>query len=129
MVNLTLFCALVGVEGDAFSVKIEDSEAVGDLKDAIKLKKENALKAIDADMLKLFLGLKPDGTWLASSSDDVKNLKRGEKTTVIEDLTHEDKELPGEYGLDEVLEGMPEPKTKEIHVLVAVPEQQLHILS
>lgn len=39
-------------------------------------------------------------------------------------MIDEEKELDGEYGVEEVLEGLPNPKTKEIHVLVVVPEQE-----
>jgi Crinkler effector protein N-terminal domain len=123
MVNLTLFCALVGKKGSPFPVTIEDSETVSDLKDAIKLEKENALKEIDANKLKMYLAKKQDA-WLASSSDEVNDLKRGEKTSRIDALTHGNLKLQGEYGLDEVLNGMAEPKAREIHVLVVVPDLQ-----
>ncbi|ETP25969.1 hypothetical protein F441_01219, partial [Phytophthora nicotianae CJ01A1] len=116
-----LFCALVGVKGNAFSVTIDASESVDDLKKAIKKEKENKIKC-DADELQLFLAREGDDKWLESSTDDVKKLKKGEKTALIEALTHEDHALDGEFGLEEVLEGMPEPKTKQIHVLVVVPE-------
>jgi hypothetical protein len=53
----------------------------------------------------------------------VKQLKKGEKTALIEALAQEDNELQGESGLQKVLKDMPEPKTEEIHVLVAVPKQ------
>jgi Crinkler effector protein N-terminal domain len=33
---LTLFCAVAGQKGSAFPVKIDESESIGDLKDAIK---------------------------------------------------------------------------------------------
>ncbi|KAJ0395985.1 hypothetical protein ATCC90586_000004 [Pythium insidiosum] len=119
---VTLVCALVGVKGNAFAVDIDASKSVDHLKKAIKKKKENDLKAIDADKLQLFLAKKGGDTWLESSTDDVKKLKKGEKTALIEALTHEDNELQGEFGLQKVLKDMPEPKTKQIHVLVVVPE-------
>ncbi|KAG2795240.1 hypothetical protein PC112_g22716 [Phytophthora cactorum] len=64
-----------------------------------------------------------DGAWLESDSEDVKKLKKGEKTVAIEALTSEEKELQGESGLQKVLTGMPKPSTDQIHVLVVVPEQ------
>jgi hypothetical protein len=57
--------------------------------------------------LQLFLARKGDGTWLESSTDDVKELKKEEKTALIEALTHEDNELQGESGLQKVLKDMP----------------------
>jgi hypothetical protein len=116
---VTLVCALVGVKGNAFPVDIEASQLVGHLKKAIKKENEKTITC-DARELQLFLAKKGDDTWLESSTDDVKKLKKGEKTDLIEALTHEDNELDGEFGLDEVLEGMPEPKTKQIHVLAVV---------
>jgi Crinkler effector protein N-terminal domain len=113
-----LYCALVGEKGSAFGVDIDANESVGDLKDAMKRKQ---MYGFASSKLQLFLGKKRKDTWLDSSSDDVKNLKKGEKTPLIEALTHEDNELQGEFGLDEVLEGMQVPTTKEIHILVVVP--------
>lgn len=115
---MTLFCALVGVKGNAFSIDIDASKSVDHLKDAIKTKNEDI--TCPARKLELYLAKKGD-SWLDSSTDDVKKLKKGEKTALIEALKHEDNELDGEFGLEEVLEGMPEPKTKQIHVLVVVP--------
>ena len=100
-------------------MKIDATESVHDLKKAIKQKQ---MYGFASSKLHLFLGKKSEVTWLDSSSDDVKNLKKGEKTSLIETLTHEDNELQGEFGVHEVLEGIPAPKTKEIHVLVVVPE-------
>jgi hypothetical protein len=59
---MKLFCAVVGETGNAFPMTIEASESVGDLKDAIKAKK-NKIKC-DADELQLFLARKGDVTWL-----------------------------------------------------------------
>ncbi|KAG2882598.1 hypothetical protein PC114_g20951 [Phytophthora cactorum] len=47
-------------------------------------------------------------------------LKRGGKSTLIETLTHEDKELELESGLEKLL--TPQPFTGQIHVLVVIPE-------
>ena len=65
-----------------------------------------------------------DGAWLTSSTQEVMALKEGETTTEINDLTHKDLALQGEYGLDEVLEGKPAPENKQIHILVVVPDLQ-----
>jgi Crinkler effector protein N-terminal domain len=114
-----LFCALVGEKGSAFSINIDANECVDELKDAIKQKQ---MYDFASSKLQLFLGKESKVTWLDSSSVDVKALKQGKKTPLIKALTHKGNELLGEFGLEEVLEDMPEPKTKEIHVLVVVPE-------
>jgi Crinkler effector protein N-terminal domain len=118
---VTLVCALVGQKENSFPVTIKENKLVGELKKAIKKEKENDLKAIDADKLQLFLANK-DGTWLDSRSKGVEELKNGEMNALITELTHKAKKLQEEFGLDEVLEGMLEPTTKQIHVLVVVPE-------
>ncbi|KAL7691110.1 hypothetical protein Plhal304r1_c010g0039641 [Plasmopara halstedii] len=51
------------------------------------------------------------------------------KTTIIEALVHEDNQLDGEFGLNDVLMSMPEPKTKQIHVLVVVPTEKADALT
>ncbi|DAZ94907.1 TPA: hypothetical protein N0F65_003077 [Lagenidium giganteum] len=117
---ITIGIVVVGEKGSAFPVDIDTSQSVGKLKDAIR---ENPECGFPKSKLHLFLARKDDNTWLESSTDDAKLLKKGEKTALIEALTDEDNELDGEFGLEEVLEGMPEPKTKQIHVLVVVPPQ------
>ncbi|KAI9912523.1 hypothetical protein PsorP6_006517 [Peronosclerospora sorghi] len=57
------------------------------------------------------------------ASNDVEKLKQGELTTAIEERTKENKQLQGEDCLQEVLNGKPPPKLKQIHVLVVVPKQ------
>ncbi|OWZ01934.1 Crinkler (CRN) [Phytophthora megakarya] len=59
-----LFCAIVGVDGSAFPVEIDENETVGDLKEAIQKKKPNDLKDVDPDKLQLFLAKTTDGAWL-----------------------------------------------------------------
>jgi hypothetical protein len=58
-----MVCALVDVKGNAFSIDIDESKLVDHLKKAIKIE---------------------------SSTDDVKKLKKGENTALIEALTHKD---------------------------------------
>ncbi|KAG2870512.1 hypothetical protein PC114_g27349 [Phytophthora cactorum] len=62
-----LFCAIVGVAGSAFEVDIDDAESVSALKDAIKAKKPNDFKDVDADKLQLFLAKTEGGAWLAGA--------------------------------------------------------------
>ena len=49
----TLSCIVIG-ETTAFPVDIDETQTVGELKDAIKEKKQVALKAIDANKLTLY---------------------------------------------------------------------------
>ncbi|KAE9112040.1 hypothetical protein PF010_g10595 [Phytophthora fragariae] len=124
-----LFCAIVGVAGSAIPVDIDASQTVGDLKGAIKEKKSNKLKNVDAGDLQIFLARTADGAWLESDSEDVKKLKEGEKTVAVEKLTSEKKDLQGKSGLQEVLVGMPKASTEQIHVLVVVPEGAFSLVS
>ncbi|KAK1944381.1 hypothetical protein P3T76_004293 [Phytophthora citrophthora] len=52
---LNLLCAIVGAQGSAFEVIIDENESVSALKEAIKKKKKNDLTGVDADKLQLFL--------------------------------------------------------------------------
>ncbi|UIZ20795.1 hypothetical protein KXD40_000987 [Peronospora effusa] len=54
-IMIKLFCVIVGVKGSAFPVDIDTTESVGDLKDAIKAKKANALKNVGVRNLQLSL--------------------------------------------------------------------------
>ncbi|CAI5739710.1 unnamed protein product [Peronospora destructor] len=121
MVNL--ICAIVGTKESVFSVDIDANQSVGHLKNAIKAEKANDLKDVDADKLRLFPAKTEDGTWLSSSTEDVKKLKEGEKTPHVVELTEEDRELQGEDSIANFLAGMETPEARQIHVLVVVPEQ------
>ncbi|KAI9990462.1 hypothetical protein PInf_021464 [Phytophthora infestans] len=59
-----LFCSIVGVAGSAFSVEVNEGKTVDDLKEAIKAKKANDFKEVDADKLQLFLAKTAGGAWL-----------------------------------------------------------------
>ncbi|KAL3663066.1 hypothetical protein V7S43_012006 [Phytophthora oleae] len=104
MLTVKLFCLIVGVKKS------------GDQDD------DSKHHQVDANKLQLFLA-KNDRAWLQSCSEDVKKLKKGDKTAAIQVLTQEDKELQGEIGLAAVLADMDDPLTDQIHVLVVVPEQ------
>jgi hypothetical protein len=119
-----LFCFVVGEKGDAFSINIEESESVAELKKFIKQKKANKLKNIDARKLDLFLALTFDNKWLDIDSDDANRLEYGEKTDLIEELTQENRRLKGAFGLHAVLKKMPKPELRQIHILVVIPEQE-----
>ncbi|EEY65451.1 Crinkler (CRN) family protein [Phytophthora infestans T30-4] len=116
----TLYCVVVGVAGSAFPVDIDENKSVGHLKKAIK---EEKMYQFPADELKLFLAKAGGNAWLSSLTEEVKKLKKGEKTALVKSITQEEKELQGEDPISECLEGMDPPKVKQIHVLVVVPEQ------
>ncbi|KAL7999992.1 hypothetical protein Plhal703r1_c23g0097491 [Plasmopara halstedii] len=117
---IKLFCAIVDTPGAAFSVRVDESDTVDDLKDAIKAKNPATVKC-DVKDLRLFLA-KKGGAWLPSSTEDVKKLKKGVKTALIEALTEEDQELQAEDPLNDVLSGMDPPLPRQIHVLVVAPQ-------
>ncbi|KAG3122358.1 hypothetical protein PC128_g27785, partial [Phytophthora cactorum] len=89
---MKLFCAIVGVAGSAFEVDIDDGASVSALKKAIKDVKPRTITTDEPDQLQLFLAKTDDGAWLESDSEDVKKLKKGEKTVAVEALTSEEKE-------------------------------------
>ncbi|KAK1935733.1 hypothetical protein P3T76_010428 [Phytophthora citrophthora] len=75
--------------------------------------------------MQLFPAKTADNKWFESDSEDVKMLKKGEKTVTVEALTTREEELWGESGLQRVLlDGMPTPSTDEIHVLVVLPSEE-----
>ncbi|KAE9317940.1 hypothetical protein PF008_g18619, partial [Phytophthora fragariae] len=117
-----LFCAIVGVLGKAFPVNIDAGQSVGDLKKKIKKDNPGKLKGIDANDLQVFAA-KKGGAWLSSLSEDVKKLKNGEKTALIEALTTE--ELQEEDPLEDMLSGMGPPSFRQTHLLVVVPNVNL----
>ncbi|EEY70601.1 Crinkler (CRN) family protein [Phytophthora infestans T30-4] len=75
---MKLFCAIVGVAGSVFSVRVDESDSVDDLKEAIKAKKPNDFKDVDAYKLQLFLAKteKGNGAWLTE-----KDVKEGVSDT------------------------------------------------
>jgi hypothetical protein len=108
-----LVCALVGVEGNAFSVKIDASELVDELKKEIKKEQEYTFAA---SKLELFLARKGDGTWL--DRDDA-------EAVVLDEHGHPE----GFTHMDETADVVDyfgerfERKRGEIHVLVVIPKQ------
>ncbi|GMF20933.1 unnamed protein product [Phytophthora lilii] len=87
------FCARWRWESD--SIVIEEWYTVALLKDSIK---EKNMFNFPADEMQVFLAKTDDGAWLSSSTDDVKQLKKGEKTDIVEFLTQEDMELQAVAG-------------------------------
>jgi uncharacterized protein with ACT and thioredoxin-like domain len=117
--KMKLFCFVVGEKGDAFSIKIETTESVDDLKKEIVVQQRYD---IAASKLKLFLAITSDNRWLEIESDDANKLENGEKTELVEELTQANRRLNGAFGLHDVFTGKPEPELRQIHILVVVPE-------
>ncbi|OWY91931.1 Crinkler (CRN), partial [Phytophthora megakarya] len=95
---------------------IDENETVGDLKNAIKAQKPNGLKYVDADKLQLFLSKKGDG-WLQSKElamvqEEEAKTPMGFERVPMMDAT---------WVIQDVLAEMPNPQSRQIHVLVVVP--------
>ncbi|OWZ08651.1 Serine/threonine protein kinase [Phytophthora megakarya] len=113
MAVVKLFCAIVGVRGSPFSVKIDASESVDDLKDAITVKQKYDFAA---SKLQLFLA-KKDGAWMGGA---------GMETVTLDEHGHPQ----GFVQMDPLLFIKNAkhfgtnftPEEGQIHVLVVVPE-------
>ncbi|GMF61891.1 unnamed protein product [Phytophthora fragariaefolia] len=121
MVLVALTCALVGDAG-VFGVKIDDSAQVGELEDAIRAKEQRKGRGIGE--VQLFLAKKGAG-WLPSA--ELCSIRKGEDVPGFErvSLVDTEDEAYSTYSIRDVLEtnGMPPPQSRQIRVLVVVPEQ------
>ncbi|KAE9325632.1 hypothetical protein PR003_g16430, partial [Phytophthora rubi] len=125
---MKLFCAIVGVAGSAFEVDIDEGASVSALKEAIKDKKKNDLKDVDADKLQLFLAKTADGAWLTDDDPAALELEEGKTHQDIQTVIDGEK-MKATWTIEDVLtannmtkrEGRA-PKSRQIHVLVVVPE-------
>ncbi|EEY65447.1 Crinkler (CRN) family protein [Phytophthora infestans T30-4] len=120
-----LFCSIVGVAGSAFSVEVDEGKTVDDLKEAIKAKKANDFKEVDADKLQLFLAKKDEGRGPWLTEEEVK--KDVIDTTGLKLLGAARARLR-RVGLSDVdVGGVDEDEEVEgrgpVNVLVVVPEQ------
>jgi len=110
----SLTCFLIGSDG-TFQVKIDRTELVGNLKDAIKEKKPVALKDVDADQLTLYkinvdVNATDKNTYILAVQDISQDLSNSQKATELNPVDE----------LSEVFETGPPPK-KKIHILVTCP--------
>ncbi|KAG3123650.1 hypothetical protein PI126_g23613 [Phytophthora idaei] len=118
-----LFCAIVGEAGSAFSVRVDESDSVDDLKKAIKAEKPNKIQC-DADELQLFLA-KKGGTWLTEEE-----VKKGVSDTTGLKLLDAVRAEIGDVGLsqDDVRLQVAKEEVAAlkgpVNVLVVVPEQE-----
>ena len=118
-----LFYVIVGVKGSAFSVDIDASQSVWDLKKAIK--EENKNIRGPAHNLQLFLAKGTDGAWLKDDDLAAQQLYKGERHPHIQQV------IRGEQGIATrtlqrwlfVDNNMLQPSPEQIHVLVVVPEE------
>ncbi|KAL7997034.1 hypothetical protein Plhal703r1_c36g0132651 [Plasmopara halstedii] len=126
-----LFCAIVGVAGSAFEVKIDDTESVSALKKAIweeikaKFIHDDKFRSVVASDQQLSLAKKGAG-WLPSA--ELRAIRKGEDLPGFErvSLVDTEDELYSTYSIRDVLDtnGMPPPQTRQIHVLVEVPKDE-----
>ncbi|KAL8010492.1 putative P-loop containing nucleoside triphosphate hydrolase [Plasmopara halstedii] len=121
MVEISLECAIEGQVG-SFNVTIDDGKKISVLKDAIKDKKPNKLKNVDADELELSLAKKGED-WLPI--EDLRAIRKGEDVPGFErvSLVDTDDEEYSAYSIQKMLQmkGLRSPQTEQIHVLVVVP--------
>ncbi|OWZ07897.1 Crinkler (CRN) [Phytophthora megakarya] len=120
MVNLS--CAIVGVVG-RFPVNIDENETVGDLKDAIKDKKPNDLKDVDADKLQLFLAKTADGAWLDEAGVVAVALDERGRPHGFGDQMEPAKWIKNAKYFGENFQ----PGECEVHVLVVVPDSSVPV--
>ncbi|RGB23401.1 hypothetical protein C1646_536459 [Rhizophagus diaphanus] len=102
--SITLFCLVKGnTTANAFPVRIDKGQFIGDLKKAIKAEKQNDFAGVDADRLKL---------WKVPISDD--------HVDPLSNLSLEDGEL---LAIRKISKYFPNsPPEEHIHVLVEPPE-------
>ncbi|RLN72998.1 hypothetical protein BBJ28_00026984, partial [Nothophytophthora sp. Chile5] len=124
MAPLTLTCALLASDSDSgiFSVAVEPTQLVTELKGLIKRKKPHALRYWDADRLTLFLATS-GGRWLSDEHEAVLQLERGHVHDDLRDIVECGAELratkPLAYYLQNGTLSPPEPE--QLHLLVLLP--------
>ncbi|CAI5719689.1 unnamed protein product [Peronospora farinosa] len=120
-----LFCAIVGVKGSAFSVEIDVTQSVGDLKKVIKAKNEDLQGP--ARNLQLFLAKGTDDKWLKDDDVAAQLLYTGKTHSNIQQMIGV-KQVMATRTLQRWLfddNKMSQPLPEQIHVLVVVPFQHV----
>lgn len=113
---LKLFCKIVG-EDSVFSIDIEETKAVDDLKDKIKEKKKAIL--CDADQLTLYQAKKND-QWLVDEDADVAELSKTDgnhANYILDAMKMKPTRQLALYFSDQNV-----PQFEQIHVLVKLPD-------
>eukprot|EP00644_Phytophthora_capsici_P019405 jgi/Phyca11/577802/estExt2_Genewise1.C_PHYCAscaffold_4740001 len=126
MVELSLQCAIVGQIGSSFDVEIDDGKKVNKLKEMIQVKNRETIKC-DAEDLRLFLA-KKGNAWLPDDDPAAQDLEEGKVHTAIQALIDGEK-MKEARTIADVLDDNNmtgeerAPKSRQIHVLVVVPQQ------
>ncbi|KAG9408660.1 hypothetical protein AC1031_020510 [Aphanomyces cochlioides] len=116
---LKLFCVVVG-EGKPFSVKIDASETVDDLKQKITEKIDYKGRTMD---LELYLALK-NNAWLSDVDPDLTGLSKPvEGNTVFTSYTNDENNTLATRRLHQYFHDGNPPKESRFHVLVVVPPE------
>lgn len=118
---MNLFCKLVGAAGNPFSVRVDATDLVDELKKSIKKEKPNGLEKVDADRLQLYFA-KKDGAWLSSFGCDATALQRGEIPECIRGLLNDKSLLDATATIGGMISeaNLPPPSTQQIHLLVDI---------
>lgn len=109
-------------EGHPFRLEIEEHETVAFAKQMIK---EKMNYRFSADRLTLYLAKKDDGNWLKYTDPDVKQLKAGEISDSIRNMTKDEEEMNPQLEIGNAVFAFPdagEASTDELHVLVKIPD-------
>eukprot|EP00644_Phytophthora_capsici_P010267 jgi/Phyca11/49590/gw1.51.244.1 len=114
---LELLCVIVGVTEWAFSVEVDETKSVDNLKGVIKNAKRNALTGINASDLQLFTAKTTDGKWLESNDPDVIKMTSGDIPKQVKKLLKDVIDPVKDIG--SVFQDAP--TTMTIHVLVVAP--------
>ncbi|RLN96303.1 hypothetical protein BBJ28_00020305, partial [Nothophytophthora sp. Chile5] len=128
--ELKLFCALLGVPGDAFSVVISNKETTDALKKTIKAEVPEVITWAARD-LQLYVARDPikgdadHGEWLSDEDESLltSTLKIGEVDEAVKALLGGAAPMKATWDLESIFNElkMPPPSTKQIHILVQLP--------
>lgn len=116
---LELLCVIVGVTEWAFSVEVDETKSVDNLKGVIKNAKRNALTGINASDLQLFTAKTTDGKWLESNDPDVIKTTSGDIPEQVKKFLKDG--IDPAKDIANVFQDAP--TTMTIHVLVVAPNQ------
>ncbi|GMF27374.1 unnamed protein product [Phytophthora fragariaefolia] len=122
---MKLVCAIVGAPGEVFRVEITEDNSVYDLKTIIKAKKPLFFRCISAMHLALYLA-KKDGAWLPYNDPTTRDLRKGVIHPDVQTIIDAN-QLRATRSIARVLatSNTTNPKSRQIHVLVKVPESCL----
>ncbi|KAE9286937.1 hypothetical protein PR003_g26182 [Phytophthora rubi] len=107
-----------------FDVDIDDGEKVTKAMKAIKDQSDGLIK-VPWPNLQLFLAKTDDGAWLRNGDPGVLELEEGRVHPYVQTMIDGDK-MTANWTIKDELDAnhLPTPQSKQIHVLVVVPEQE-----